>query len=170
MMSAMASQITSLTIVYSTFYSGADQRKHQSSASQAFVRGIHRWPVTSPQKGPVTRKMFLFDDIIMMFFSMGYLLLFTVILNKPGVVESLHIDALHQASCGRFPGSDLIFRIALVVDGYGICFMTEKPVEQTPFQQLKTSVGKIIINEGILDELCFRRFEAINIDLTFLRE
>ena len=44
-MGAMASQITSLTIVYSTVYSGADQRKHQSSASIASVRGIHRWPV-----------------------------------------------------------------------------------------------------------------------------
>ena len=50
-MSAMASQITSLTIVYSIVYSRADQRKHQSSASQAFVRGIHRWPVNSPHKG-----------------------------------------------------------------------------------------------------------------------
>ena len=55
---AMASQITSLTIVYSTVYSGADQRKHQSSASLAFVWGIHRSPVNSPHKGPVTRKMF----------------------------------------------------------------------------------------------------------------
>ena len=43
-MGAMASQITSLTIVYSTVYSGADQRKHQSSASLAFARGIHRSP------------------------------------------------------------------------------------------------------------------------------
>ena len=42
----------------STVYSGADQRKHQSSASLAFVRGIHRWPVNSPHKGPVTRKSF----------------------------------------------------------------------------------------------------------------
>ena len=62
---------------YSTFYSGADQRKHQSSVSQAFVQGIHRrrslalvrginrWPVYSPHKGPVTRKMFPFDDVIM---------------------------------------------------------------------------------------------------------
>ena len=64
-MSAMSSQITSFTIVYSTVYSGADQRKHQSSASLAFVRGIHRWPVNSPHKGPVTRKMFPFDDVIM---------------------------------------------------------------------------------------------------------
>ena len=35
-----------------------DERKHQSSAPPAFVRGIHRWPVNSPHKGPVTRKMF----------------------------------------------------------------------------------------------------------------
>ena len=55
-MSAMASQITSLTIVCSNVYSGADQRKYQSSASLAFVRGIHRWPMNSPHKGQVTRK------------------------------------------------------------------------------------------------------------------
>ena len=61
----MASQITSLTIVYSTVHSGADHRKHQSSASLAFVQGIHRWPVNSLHKGPVTRKMFPFDDVIM---------------------------------------------------------------------------------------------------------
>ena len=64
-MGAMASQITSLTIVYSTVYSGVDQGKHQSSASLAFVRGIHRGPVNSPHKWPVTRKMFPFDDVIM---------------------------------------------------------------------------------------------------------
>ena len=50
-MGAIASQITSLTIVYSTVYPDADQRKHQSSASLAFVSGIHRWPVNSPQNG-----------------------------------------------------------------------------------------------------------------------
>ena len=64
-MDAVASQITSLTIIYSTVYSDSDQRKHQSSASLAFVRGIHRWPVNSKHKGPVTRKMFPFDDVIM---------------------------------------------------------------------------------------------------------
>ena len=55
-MSATTSQITSLTmitIVYSSVHSGTDERKHQSSASLAFVRGIHRWPVNSPHKGPV---------------------------------------------------------------------------------------------------------------------
>ena len=62
---AMASQITSLTIVYSTVYSDAGQRKHQSSASLAFVRGIHQSPVNAPHKWPVTRKMFPFHDVIM---------------------------------------------------------------------------------------------------------
>ena len=64
-MSVMASQITSLTFVYSSVYSGADQRQHQSSVSLAFVGGIHRWPANSPHKGPVTPKMFPFDDVIM---------------------------------------------------------------------------------------------------------
>ena len=64
-MSVIASQITSLAIVYLAVYSGTDQRKHQSSASLAFVRGIHRWLVNSPHKWPVTRKMFPFNDIIM---------------------------------------------------------------------------------------------------------
>ena len=63
-MDARASQITCLTIVYSTVYSGADQRKHQSYASLAFVWGIHRWPMNSPHKGPVTRKILPFDDVI----------------------------------------------------------------------------------------------------------
>ena len=64
-MGAIASQITSLTSVYSTVYSDADQIEHQSSASLAFVRGIHRGPVNSSHKCPVTRKMFPFDDVIM---------------------------------------------------------------------------------------------------------
>ena len=64
-MGSVPSQFTSLTIVYSTVYSDADQRKHQSSASLAFVLRIHRGPVNSPHKWPVTRKMFPFDDVIM---------------------------------------------------------------------------------------------------------
>ena len=66
-MGAMAARITSLEIVYSTFYSGADQSKHQSSASLAFVWEIHRGPVTSPHKWTVMRKMFPFDDVIIIF-------------------------------------------------------------------------------------------------------
>ena len=64
-MGTIASKITSLTIVYSTFYSGTDQNNHQSSTSLAFVWTIHRWPVDSQHTWPVTRKMFPFDDVIM---------------------------------------------------------------------------------------------------------
>ena len=64
-MGEIAYQITSLTIVSSAVYSEAEQRKHQSSVSLAVVRGIDRGPVYSPQKWPVTRKMFPFDDGIM---------------------------------------------------------------------------------------------------------
>ena len=68
-MGVMASQITILMIVYSTVYSGTDQRKHQSSVSLAFVRGIHWWPVNFPHKWPVTPNMFPFDDVIMVPFD-----------------------------------------------------------------------------------------------------
>ena len=61
----MASQITGVSIVYSTVCLGIHQRKCQSSASLAFVREIHRWSVNSPYKRPVTRKMFPFDVVIM---------------------------------------------------------------------------------------------------------
>ena len=44
---------------------GRRSKKHQSSASLVFVRGIHCWPVNSPHKGPLTRKMFLFDVVVM---------------------------------------------------------------------------------------------------------
>ena len=64
-MGGIASQITSLIIVYSTVYAGADQRKHQSYASMAFVWEFHRSPVNSPHKWPVTRKMLPFDDVTM---------------------------------------------------------------------------------------------------------
>ena len=55
-MSAMASQITGVSIVCSIICSGADNRKPQSSASLVFMMGIHQWQVYSPHKGPVTRK------------------------------------------------------------------------------------------------------------------
>ena len=64
-MGAMVYQITILMISYSTVYSVTDQRKHQSSASLAFVWGTLRWPMNSRHKGPVTWKMFAFHDVIM---------------------------------------------------------------------------------------------------------
>ena len=68
-MTTIASQIPSLAVVYLTVYSDVDQRKHQSSALLAFVWGIHRGPLNSPHKGPVTRKMFPFDDVIMRYWG-----------------------------------------------------------------------------------------------------
>ena len=85
-MGAIASQMTSLMIVYSIVYSDADQRKHQSSASLAFVRGIHRWPVNSPHKWPVTRKMFPFDDVINGYFDdICYAYIWVPVCQKLGI-------------------------------------------------------------------------------------
>ena len=86
-MDTMASQITSLTIHYSTIYSGADKRKCQSSASLAFVRGIHLSPVNFPHKGPVTRKMFPLDDAIMLHPGLGVF----------GAAESVYITPVECA-------------------------------------------------------------------------
>ena len=63
-MSALASQITGVSIVCSADYSGEDQRKHHRSASLAFVMGIRPLPINSPHKGPIRRKIFPFDDVI----------------------------------------------------------------------------------------------------------
>ena len=82
-MGPMVSQITSLGIVYSTVYSGADERKHQSSASLAFVRRIHRGPVNSPHKRPVTRRMFSFDDVIMICTLKAWQMCFVRWINDP---------------------------------------------------------------------------------------
>ena len=90
LMGTIASQITSLMVVYSTVYSDADQRKHQSSASLAFVGG------KSPHKGPVTRKIFPFDDVIMSSPNIN---------NNDGVVfyiYSLHTDVNSHESVQQF--------------------------------------------------------------------
>ena len=90
-MGTVVTQITSLAIVYSTVYSGADQRKHQNSSSLAFVRGIHRWPVNFPLKWPVTRKMFPLDDVIMnkLFWNMETLNVFEMqVINCVGEMSS----------------------------------------------------------------------------------
>ena len=49
----------------------AAQRKHQSSPSLGFVKGIHRCPVNSPHKGPVTRKLFPSEDVIIILFHLS---------------------------------------------------------------------------------------------------
>ena len=64
-MTTMASQITSLTVVYSIVYSGTDQKKTSKLRVTGLCAGNSPGPVNSPHKGPVTRKMFPFDDVIM---------------------------------------------------------------------------------------------------------
>ena len=94
-MGGMSSQITSLAIVFSTVYSGVDQRKHQSSASLAIVRGIHRWPVNPPHKWPVTRKMLPFDDVIMAKRFQYWLAYWCIYHVSPGFAE-LNDQLLHS--------------------------------------------------------------------------
>ena len=90
-MGAITSQITSLMIVYSTVYSGADQSKHQSSASLAFVWEIHRGPVNFPHKWPVTRKMFPFDDVII-YWIMFYVVFFSKRFQRPSVSPTVYLN------------------------------------------------------------------------------
>ena len=96
----MASQITGVSIVYSTVCSGEDHRKHQNPASLAFVRGIHRWPMNSPHKGPVTRKRFPFDNAIIgvvyplrcYIHRTGKYIAQSVFLREPATIGSLWLE------------------------------------------------------------------------------
>ena len=83
------------------FHSGADQRKHRSFAWLAFVRGIHRWPLNSPHKWPVTRKMFPFDDVI-----------WTSIQRKPGI-SYCHIKVMYQQYTTKYTGTYLLWFVLL---------------------------------------------------------
>ena len=102
-MRAIASQITSRLTVFSTVYSDADQRKHQRSASPAFVLRIHRIPVISPHKWPVTRKMFPFDDVIML--SSDHFI--------------WHLDILHETGLSAADSDERLI-IMMVVMGFQI--------------------------------------------------
>ena len=98
-MGAMASQITSVSIVYSTVCSGADQRKHQSSASLAFVRAIHRCPANSPHNGPVTRQISPFDDVIMVRSTLDLRLTSLVVIILHRIIWRAHLTSLHVPVC-----------------------------------------------------------------------
>ena len=93
-MSVIASQITCISIVCLTVCSGADQRKHISSTSLPFVRGIHRWPVDSPHKRLVTRKMLPPDDVIMFQFH------FRIYSTALYYVDFQKCMAVRTVSCG----------------------------------------------------------------------
>ena len=115
-MVAITYQITSFTTVYSIVYSDADERKHQSSASVAFVRGIHRFPVNSPHKWPVTRKMLPFDDVIRLgqfgrkfrafiFTTFVYLSLILFHHNRIGIDISISVIVVSPTTLEAKPGT-----------------------------------------------------------------
>ena len=110
-MCAMAPQITSASIVCSIVGSGGDQRKLQSSASLAFVRGIQRCPVNSPHKGPVTWKMFQVDDVIMSAWNIH-----TQLTNDINVIENYRRinDKKSNQHISNFHIFPLIFDVNLV--------------------------------------------------------
>ena len=102
-----------------------DQRKRQSSASLTFVRGIHRGPVNSPRKGPVTRKMFLFDDVIM--------------------IASFHWNLVGCIPSGyvlRYPRSTLDV-VALLVSA--VCFYGNHPGSNSKNCTALFSIERIVI-------------------------
>ena len=116
----VVSQITSLTIVYLIVHPGGDQRRRQSSASLAFVRGLHRWPVNSPHKWPVTRKMLPFDDVIMWWLR---ILRWQVINRhsadwKVSILPSKFISSLLEQNVRHF--ADDIFRCIFVNEKFCI--------------------------------------------------
>ena len=96
-MSAMASQITGC--------SGANQWKCYSSASLALMRRIHRSPVDSPHKGPVTRWMFLFDDVIMMLLRFNSA-------KRPHYSHNTH----HVAQPNLWQGMDCLWWVNSLID------------------------------------------------------
>ena len=133
-MAPMASQITSLTVVYSIVYSDADQRKHQSPASLAFVWGIHRGPVNSPHKWPVTRKMFPFDDVIMNCLDLSGLIISTI----KQTWKWLHTDGTVWAS-----EAQLVFKMKVLTQHrdkhcqlcfscWTACYETDSSIETVP--------------------------------------
>ena len=98
-MSAMAPQVTGVSIVCSNVCSGADRRKHQNSASLASVRGIH-WYLG--QKGPVTRKMFPFDEVIMPLAHCGL-----IFLSLHGFIKLKHNCVRHLLVACSTPNHQL---------------------------------------------------------------
>ena len=114
----------SRSIVYSTIYLCTDQRKHQSSASLAFMKVIHRWPVTSPHKGPVARKMFAFDDVIIIT-GIAISGKTVSILIRSLVIWWLHRTQIHNInSLQRF---QRIIYYSFGIGVFDICFFTASP-------------------------------------------
>ena len=169
-MSPMASQITSLTIVFSTVYSGADQRKHKSSESQAFAWGIHRWPVCSPHKWLVTRKMFPFDDAIMQHGCLQEqqnlrllqrLLDSVLIYSLPLQANGLLIIQMRGSSCRNIFRREFSF-----TDGI---FMLKQPPDHISANMRQLVSGEKYIVAYGLDDIIFDLFVCYSTSLLVIK-
>ena len=88
----------------SSVYSGAGQRKHQSSVSLAFVGGIHWWPVNFPKKGPEMWKRFPFDDVIMLWKSLICVVISTILVSIYKIIRKLEqLECLHSENTSAAP-------------------------------------------------------------------
>ena len=134
-MTMLASQITSLTVVYSIVYSGVNQRKHQSSASLAFVREIHRGPVNFPHKWPVTRKMFPFDDVIMCATYHQHIIDENIhfLMNACSVNEGLYVTCYQHLSLNK-----LFLKCALILTADIFKYSLAKPGDSWRLKVLTT--------------------------------
>ena len=114
----MASQITGVSIVCSTNGSGADQRKHECPVSLNFVWGIHRSPMNSPHKRPVTRKMFPFDGVIMNSKSLNSVTKYIPYLALTGELWGLYCEDLggkwpHASHCRLTKYTSIFLRFSI---------------------------------------------------------
>ena len=134
-MSAMAFQITCLTIVYSTVYSGANKRKLQISAALAFVRGIHRLSVQSPHKAPVTQKMSPFDDVIMFKGYTGEITPWSV-----HFFQFINLNNTYQILIIPGPSYQVDFRIWARSETYESC-VTHTCIAKRPFANCNGSTN-----------------------------
>ena len=100
-----------VSIVYSTIGSNADQIKHQSAASLAFVREIHQWLVNSPHKGPVPWKMFPFDDVIMddtAFYSSSKIYISKI--HSPYLIPMMFMPSFNEAMLQCLENVSMFYR------------------------------------------------------------
>ena len=166
----MAFWITSLAIVYSTVHLGADQRKHQSPASLAFVRGIHRWPVNSPHKGTVTRKCvhFMTSSWPIVRFDVLYFVL--VSLSSLGLYSLRHrviCLGIPIISLRRSPDSPgLMMGIALSV--WQRSFSEKKWIHAIPIPTFFSIDSQFpVFHKVILNNIDIKFSAVVEIDLNF---
>ena len=131
-MSAMASQISGVSIVCWNVCSGADQRKHQSSVSLTFVRKINRWPVDSPQKGSVKRKMFAFDSNYD-WYSISVTSIVNAIscyigLRYNGTWPYHHINVWTFNHCIALTHETIVYAVCAVI--FCVCFNVRRTISQ----------------------------------------